>query len=104
MIPADARHMRRMLECISGVRRQSVSLVQGASTLLFLLNAMEDVEEGWADEFTSYLVTLDSAGTASLNQIATMGSRYVDVVHDTLDTLERLVRDRLPPEEENMEP
>jgi hypothetical protein len=104
MTPADVRHLRRMLECISGMRSQSVSLVQGADTLLFLRNALEEIDQPWADAFTSHLATLESAGTASRDQIATMGSRFADVVADALDALERMVCSRfpggLPPTEE----
>ena len=96
MTPADASHLRRMLDCVSAMRSKSVSLVQGADSLLFLRNALEAVEQGWADEFTSHLATLESAGLASPEQIANMGSRYADVVTGALDALEAMVRCHFP--------
>lgn len=96
MTPVDARHLRRMLECISAMRSKSLSLVQGADSLFFLRNALEEIEQTWADEFTSHLATLESAGTASREQIAAMGSRYADVVAGALDALERMVDGRFP--------
>lgn len=93
-----------MLECISAMREKSVSLVRGVDNLLFLRDALDTVEEGWANEFTSNLATLESAGLASPEQIASMGSRYSDIVMHALDALERMVRGRfplsMPPEEE----
>jgi len=96
MTAADGRHLRRMLDCIAAMRSQSVSLVQGADSLLFLRNALEQAEQSWVDEFTSHLATLESAGLASPDQIATMGSRYAGTMHGALDALEGLVRGRFP--------
>ena len=98
MIASDARHLGRMLDCISAVRSQSASLWDGVGNLDFLLAALEgeEFDEAWVDEFTSNLATLDEIGTASADQIATMGSQYGDVVTAALDAIERLVRSRLP--------
>jgi hypothetical protein len=71
-----------------------VSLVQGADGLLFLRNALEEVDEACADDFAAHLATLESAGTGCRKQIATMGSSYADVVTNTVDQLERMVRRR----------
>jgi hypothetical protein len=96
MISVDIRHLQRMLDCISAMRTGALSLVGGADNLLFLLDALEVAEPAWADEFTSYVATIESAGTASPEQIASMGSQFPAVVATTLDALAEMVRSRLP--------
>jgi len=96
MTAADGRHLRRMLDCIAGMRSESVSLVQGADSLLFLRNALEHAEQSWVDELTSHLATLEFAGLASPEQVTAMGSKYAEVVAGALDALEDLVRGRFP--------
>ena len=90
--PADARQLHRMLAVISALRSGGASLVEAADSLLFLRDALERVDESWSDEFTSHVATLESAGSASDEQIATMGSTYQSVVLEALEQLEELVR------------
>lgn len=93
--PADARHLARMLECTERMHGGTLTLVEGADRLLSLRDALEAAEPGWAAELTDGIATLESAGTASPEQIATMGRDYPALVTTTLDTIERLVRDRM---------
>lgn len=93
--PADARHLERMLECTERMRVGTITLAEGADTLLSLRDALEAAEPGWAAELTDGIATLESAGTASPEQIAMMGREYPALVAMTLDTIERQVRDRM---------
>jgi hypothetical protein len=96
MSPADVRHLRRMLACISAVRSGGASLVEGANSLLFLRDALDATEEAWTDEFTSHVATLESAGLATQEQVTAMGGSYASVVANVIDTLEAMVRGRFP--------
>lgn len=99
MSPADARHLRRMLECISAMRSGSVSLVDGTDNLLFLRNALEEFEafgQAWFDDFTAHLVTLESAGLDSRGQRLKGGNQHEAHVTHALNELEAMVRSRFP--------
>lgn len=98
MTSADRRHLRRMLSCLASLRAGSMSLVAGADTLLFLRNALERVDEEWDESFTAQIATLESAGVATDEQMATMGPSYGNVISRALDGLESLVRSQLPGE------
>jgi len=91
----DERQLRRMLDCLDAARRGGVSLRAASDSLLFLRGALEDVDRGWADDFTSHVATLESASVASPSQVHDMGEEYPRLVKATLDALEALVRARL---------
>ncbi|WP_050725658.1 hypothetical protein [Vulgatibacter incomptus] len=94
MSQRDARQLRRMLTCISGTRQGGVALVEVADSLIFLRDALENVEESWSDEFTSHVATLESAGVATSAQIERMGPQHQAIVSGALDALEAMVKAR----------
>jgi hypothetical protein len=96
MTCADTRHLRRMLSCITSLRGGSISLAAGADSLLFLRNALEHVDGDWDESFTAQIATLESAGVATDEQVATMGASYGAVISQALDRLEVLAKSRLP--------
>lgn len=87
----DIRHLRRMKFAIADARANRISLVDAANSLLFLRNAMEVIDPPWSDRFTSHIATLESAGTASLQQRTAMGQSYDAMIATTLDELEKMV-------------
>lgn len=91
----DERQLMRMLDCLDAARRGGVSLRAASDSLLFLRGALEHVDRGWADDFTSHVATLESASLASPSQMHDMGGEYPRLVNATLDALEALVRARL---------
>ena len=95
MTSADTRHLRRMLSCITSLRGSSMSVVAGADSLLFLRNALEHVDADWDESFTAQIATLESAGVATDEQVATMGASYGAVISQALDCLEVLVKSQL---------
>ncbi len=96
MTSADRRHLQRMLSCLASLRAGSMSLVAGADTLLFLRNGLEHVDDKWDESFTAQIATLESAGVATDEQMATMGASYGTVISRALDALESLVGSQLP--------
>ncbi len=96
MTSADRRHLRRMLSCLASLKTGSMSLLAGADTLLFLRNALEHFDEEWDDSLTRQIATLESAGLATDEQVATMGASYGAVISGALDDLESLVKSQLP--------
>jgi hypothetical protein len=95
MTSADVRHLRRMLSCITSLRGNSVSLVAGAGSLLFLRDALKHVDADWDESFTDQIATLESAAVATDEQVATMGASYGAVISQALDCLEGLVKGQL---------
>lgn len=91
----DERQLRRMLDCIEATRNDRMSLQAASDSLLFLRDALEQLEADWSRDFTSHLATLESASLASPEQIRRMGEGYPQLVSETLDALEVLVRSRL---------
>ena len=91
----DERQLRRMLDCIDATRNNRMSLQAASDSLLFLRDALENLQADWARDFTSHLATLESAGLASPEQIGGMGEGYPRLIAETLDALDVLVRARL---------
>jgi len=96
MTPTDLRHLQRMRACIASLRTGAMSLVEGADSLLFLRSALETVDAAWDESFTAHAATLESAGLATSEQVASMGKGYSTVVSQALDSLETLVTSQLP--------
>ena len=96
MSPADIRQLRRMLLCIASLRSGALSLVAGAGDLLFLRDALEAVDASWDEAFTAEVATLESAGTATPEQVTAMGATFEATVARALDALEEMVTGRLP--------
>ena len=99
MMGADVRHLRRMLHLISGMRAGEYSLVDGANDLLALRDALEEFDafgQGWFDDFTSHLVTLESAGVTSSGKALLHHRPLAPYVRDALDGLEAMILERLP--------
>jgi len=80
-----------MLDCIVAARGGSVSLIEAANTLLFLRDALAVAGDEWSSAFTSHAVTLESAGLATPEQKASMGSRFESVISSALAELESLI-------------
>jgi hypothetical protein len=76
---------------IDDTRANRITLVEAANSLLFLRNAIEISDRSWRDRFTSYVATLESAGTATAKQRREMGHSYEVLVASTLEELERLI-------------
>lgn len=95
MTSADRHHLRRMLSCIASLKLGAISLTTGADSLLLLRNALEQVDEEWDESFTAQIATLESAGVATDEQMATMGAGYEAVISQALDGLESLVTTQL---------
>jgi len=74
----------------------AVSLLAGTDTLVFLHSSTEVAEDGWDDEFTSEVATLESAGLATLQQVSEMGTSYEIAIAKALNELEALVLRRVP--------
>jgi hypothetical protein len=91
MSQGDNRNLRRMLECIGAARTGRMTLVGLADALLHLRDALDAVDPAWAEELTSHIATLESAGLATSEQIRTMGPKYEEVIANTLAAAERLV-------------
>jgi hypothetical protein len=102
MTETDARHLRRMLDCISAMRTGKLSLVQGSSELLALRDALEDFDafgQEWFDGFTSHLVTLESAGIAPNGTILSPGAPLQPHVKSALDHIGLMVGQHIPKED-----
>jgi hypothetical protein len=91
MLASDRRHLERMLQCVAAARAGDISLVAAADTLLALRSAVEYDEDGWADEITSHVATIESAGLATAEQRRVMGARYSEVVELALGSVEQAV-------------
>lgn len=91
----EIRQLQHMLGCLASMRRDQRLLVDGVDSLLFLRDALEEVDAQWSRELTNHLATLESAGVATPEQIRTMGKEYPELIARTLDAVERLVRSSL---------
>jgi hypothetical protein len=99
MTEIDARHLRRMLECISAIRTGKLSLVQGSGELLALRDALEDFDafgQEWFDGLTAHLVTLESAGIATNGTILSPGVPLQPPVKSALDHIDLMVGQHIP--------
>jgi hypothetical protein len=85
-----------MLAVIAACKSGAASLCEAAGSLSFLHSSLEHAEEGWELEFVSHIVTLDSVGTASDDQVRQMGDGYRATIDETLARLGEMVREVLP--------
>lgn len=95
MISANQRHFQRMLEVIDAARKDKASLVSVADSLHYLLASLEVIDRQWAEQFGSYVLTLESAGLASPEQRRDMGEAFPALKGKTLDALETMVKARM---------
>lgn len=91
----NERHFQRMLEVIKVARKDEASLTNVADTLHFLLSSLEAVDRPWSELFGAHILTLESAGLASLEQRREMGAELPALKNSTLDALETMVKKRL---------
>jgi|SRR5689334_146372 len=95
MTTSDSRHLDRMSQAIAAARTGKIGLTRLADELLFLRDALDSVDQDWANQLTIQIATLESAGLASAEQQAEMGDAYGKVVRETIDAVEQLIS-RLP--------
>jgi hypothetical protein len=91
VLASDRRQLRRILQTIAAARAGYAPLVNVADELLFLRDALKEVDRSWADEFTSHVASLESMGLATTEQRIEMGETYEEIVDETLNALEHLV-------------
>lgn len=80
-----------MLYVLDDARESRTSLVNAASSLLFLRNALSSVDREWEVDFTAQIATLESAGLATDDQREQMGATHAILVAKTLDRLQDMV-------------
>ena len=92
MIESDLRHLNRMAHLVNAAKAGKIGLVKLAEELLLRRDALESIDEAWSDELTSYVATIDSAGLASVAQRVAMGDAYRQLITETLEQVEHLIR------------
>ena len=86
-----SRQLLKMLHQLSILKEKPECIVQVASNLIFLRDAMDNIEEDWECEFNEQVLNLESLSCATEEQIKNMGSEFGRILIETTDKLYELI-------------
>ncbi|MFW9882520.1 MAG: hypothetical protein ACFFG0_56380 [Candidatus Thorarchaeota archaeon] len=98
----DKRQLKLMYECLASFQKKQIQLSSLISSLEFLLNAMESVDEEWEYKFLKEITTLETINAVEIieesekEKLKYSKNKNIELVNKSVINLKTLIQGKLP--------